>query len=300
MSYLSFSKKERMGIVVLMTLILAIWLLPKFFGRPETITLELKPDADSFVTKRRAAAEDSIIRSIRLFYFDPNLISDAEWEELGINRRTVSTIRNYLSKGGRFRGPEDIRRIYGLKKDQAERLMPYVRIANMDKKIRSYYPQRTLKREQEFDRALSVQNYSRRTYQKTRMIFDINTADSLELESLPGIGTKLASRIIRFRDALGGFHSIEQISDVYGIDDSLFNLISSSLTISSGIYRKIRINHWDADSLDSHPYIQRHEARAIVKYRTQHGHFNAAEELGKINLFSGDQIGRLMPYVDLD
>jgi competence ComEA-like helix-hairpin-helix protein len=129
---------------------------------------------------------------------------------------------------------------------------------------------------------------------------DINSADSIAWESLPGIGVKLAARIVKFREALGGFNSIDQLREVYGIDDSLFTKIGPALQFSSGIFRKVRINYWETDSLDMHPYIQKHEARAIVKYRSQHGLFHDADELGKINLLSQEWIERLKPYITLE
>lgn len=300
MSYLSFSKKERTGIVVLMSLILSIWLLPEFFAKPEAIPSEVKAGADSFVNKVVAGKGVEPGRTFHLFSFDPNTISDADWEELGLTKKTISIIRNYLSKGGRFREPDDIKRIYGLRTEDAERLVPYVRIAGRDKKTHPFYPKRPVKHDTIYSRAYTAQPHAKPSFRKEHVTVDINTADSIEWEALPGIGIKLAARIIKFREALGGFNSVDQVREVYGIDDSLFSRIKVALQLSSGIYRKVRINYWEADSLDMHPYIQKHEAKAIVKYRSQHGLFNEAEDLGKINLLSREWIERLKPYIILE
>ncbi len=300
MSYLVFSRKERTGIIVLVSLILSIWLLPEFFGKPEKITNEEQAAADSFVKSKAEGAALEVSRTFHLFSFDPNTISDADWEELGLNKKTISIIRNYLSKGGRFREPDDIKRIYGLTSGDAERLLPYIRIAGREGKTHIYYPNRSVKKDTLYYRAYTPKYYTQHPIQKTRVMIDINTADSTEWEALPGIGIKLAARIVKFREALGGFHHVEQVREVYGIDDSLFNRIRPALINSLGISRKVRINVWEVDSLDMHPYIQKHEAKAIVKYRSQHGRFNAADELGKINIFSSEWIERLKPYIDLD
>jgi competence protein ComEA len=298
-SYLSFSKKERTGIIVLVVLILTIWLLPEYFREPASVDPKLLTLADSLV-RTEGAKMDQQKKPSRLFYFDPNKISDTQWEELGINRKTVSIIRNYLQKGGQFRESADLEKIYGMRKQDAERLAPFVKIERGGQSRRLNFSRPAIERTQEREAREKFQNYTRRSFQKQKMVIDINGADSIGLEALPGIGVKLASRIIRFREALGGFHRVEQLSDVYGIDDTLFNLIQPSVILGAGIYRKVRINHWDADSLDMHPYIQKHEAKAIVKYRGQHGRFNDADELSKIGFITSDWIDRIRPYLDLD
>jgi DNA uptake protein ComE-like DNA-binding protein len=293
-SYLTFSKKERTGIVVLLGLILVIWLLPEYYRNSRSVDDILVNDADSVSdgSKQELSAK-ATARIRRLFYFDPNTITNEQWEELGLKNRTILTIRNYLSKGGRFKKPEDLGKIYGISPEDAARLIPFVKLERPEH--HSTYTS-TPRKYTAPDQA----TFTRKVYQRKILEVDVNSADSTAFESLPAIGTKLAARIIRFREALGGFYSIEQLREVYGINDTIFNLISTSLTMKTGVFRKLRINEWDADSLDMHPYIQKHEARVIVKYRTQHGRFKDANDLGKIDLFTGDQIGRLMPYIELD
>jgi competence ComEA-like helix-hairpin-helix protein len=276
-------------------------LLPEYFSKPKEISKEILAKADSVVKLNTAnSSEHKPVKTFNAFYFDPNTITDAQWGELGLGSKTISTIRNYLSKGGKFRRPDDISRIYGLKKDEAERLLPYVRIASREREVRTFYPKRFGNAGIGYSQSFNPRAYARRPFQKSRIIIDINKADSIELETLPGIGNKLATRIIRFRDALGGFHTIDQLAEVYGVDDTLFNGLRTSLEIHSGIFRKIRINYWDSDSLDIHPYIQKHEAKAIVKYRNQHGLFTEADDLGKINFITNEWITRLKPYIILD
>jgi competence protein ComEA len=298
-SYLTFSKKERTGIVVLVVLILLIWLLPEYFREPASTDPGLLSLADSLI-KTEGAIIDEQKSSPRLFYFDPNKITDAQWVELGLNRRTVKIIRNYLQKGGQFRVPADLERIYGMSKQDAERLKPFVKIGGVGKRKRLNFSGPAVERSLVKEPSESFQKYTRRPVRRQKLIVDVNEADSIGLEALPGIGAKLASRIIRFREALGGFYSVEQLSDVYGIDDTIFNLILPSLILEAGIYRKVRINRWEADSLDLHPYIQKHEAKAIVKYRGQHGWFNDADELSRISFISTEWINRIRPYLDLE
>lgn len=264
----------------------------------EKVEKDILVKADSMVAAKKVGSQNTEAReSHSVFYFDPNTITDSQWHQLGLGQRTISTIRNFLSKGGRFRDPADLERIYGMQNEDADRLLPYVRIRSNSRK---YISERINPAPVYHSRPVFPNFYPKKNYEKRSITVDLNASDSVEFEALPGIGVKLASRIVRFRESLGGFHSVEQLKDVYGINDTLFNLIKTSIKIEGGVYRKIRINHWGADSLDLHPYILKHEARAIVKYREQHGRFGAAEDLLALGMINAEWILRLRPYFDFE
>ena len=61
---------------------------------------------------------------------------------------------------------------------------------------------------------------------------DLNTASEAQLESLPGIGPTLAERIVAYREGTGGFSSVEEILEVYGIGSKTFEEISPYLTVT--------------------------------------------------------------------
>ena len=143
--YFDFSKKERTGIITLLVLLLIIWMLPRFI--PSSSHFD-QQDFESFKAqiaqlKQQEKAGDTTAgnlsarhnppqppasRAATLFYFDPNTASPEEWARLGIERKAIQTIQHYISKGGRFYKATDIGRIYGIKKTDYDRLLPYVRI----------------------------------------------------------------------------------------------------------------------------------------------------------------------------
>jgi len=313
--YLVFSRKERTGVMALRVLILLVWLLPGFFGKPERLSEELLIHADSAhrVMKQVAREEGGVVKTFRLFPFDPNLASEADWELMGVRPKTIATIRNYLNKGGKFRRPEDLMKIYGLRKDEGERLMPFVRIerqAGVESKqgVYSGYAARLPSRARSGTDQNSYPSaavwksgtYGERYERGSRRAVDINTADSSLWESLPGIGPRLASRIIRFRAACGGFYSIEQVSEIYGISDTLFDDLRPLLTLGNAGVRKININSWNADSLALHPYVRKHEAHAIVNYRKQHGPFHSVADLARISILSDAWIEKIGFYLSFE
>ncbi len=224
-----------------------------------------------------------------LFFFDPNTLNIDGWRRLGLRDKTITTIQNYLSKGGRFRKPEDIKRIYGLFPDQAERLLPYVRIAaSAETPANEYVKAAPLKKEIHSSRPADP------------VTIDINTADTSAFIALPGIGSKLAGRIVNFRERLGGFYTIEQVGETYGLPDSVFQQIKSRLVTGSIEIKKININMADATMLKANPYIKWNVANAIVQYRTQHGQYTSLDDLKKIAIIDDLLLAKLHPYLTIE
>ncbi len=310
--YFSFTRKERTGIITVLLLIGVLVFLPFLFPyfipekkydhsqfEKEIAALKIKqPDSS---TGRYGNADENNYQSYyqpsekryyskepkgELFYFDPNTLSVEGWQKLGIREKTANTIQNYISKGGRFNKPEDIGKIWGLHKDEVERLLPYVRIEK--------------KNEQKYIASAntSITNATDKpVYTKT--LVDINTADTSALIALPGIGSKLANRIIAFRDKLGGFYSIDQVAETYALPNSTFQKIKDRLVISNSAVKQSNINTATIEELKIHPYIRYNIANAIIQYRNQHGNFAAVSDLKNILIITGEQYSKIEHYVTI-
>jgi competence ComEA-like helix-hairpin-helix protein len=141
--------------------------------------------------------------------------------------------------------------------------------------------------------------YAKPVYKtETSVINDINSADVNAFIALPGIGEKLAGRIINFRDKLGGFYAVEQVKETYGLPDSTFQMIRQYLKLNTGV-KKININTASKEDLKSHPYIRWNLANAIVEYRNQHGAFKTLEELKNIVVIDETTYKKTSPYLIL-
>lgn len=293
-----FTRKERIGVITLVVLILAGLLLPRAFeytfSRPDP---EMVEAIRSKLAQRAAmASADSMLARAgdkrntgrftqeplpTYFPFDPNTISAATWSKLGVRDRTIQTIQKYLAGGGRFRRAEDLYKIYGWKKEEVAKLIPYVSI-----------PQ------PEYAAAERQQAVFKK--EKAPVMLDINEADSAAFESLPGIGAKLARRIVQFREKLGGFYAVEQIGETYGLPDSIFQNIKPRLQCETITIRKIDINIADEKMLSQHPYIGRNLARLIVRYREQHGKYAKVEELQRIAIVTTELYNKISGYLSVE
>ena len=234
--------------------------------------------------KFSANKEPSTNLNATLFYFDPNTVDQTGWAKLGVSSKNIKTILNYTGKGGRFRQPEDLYKIWGMQEDMVRRLLPYVHIASAEKPVSKPLPYE--------------HNYV--AEKRTITAVDINTADSAAWDALPGIGGRLSMRIISFREKLGGFYRIEQVAETFALPDSTFQLIRDRLLLNSKTLRKININTAPLEELKAHPYIRYALANAIVQYRKQHGNFTAVAGIKNIVLVTEDLFNKLAPYLVVD
>lgn len=111
---------------------------------------------------------------------------------------------------------------------------------------------------------------------------NINSSDTTELKSLPGIGPFFAKNIVAYRKKLGGFVDKKQLLEVYRLDSSIFEIISPYIDIDSVSIRKIRINHDDFKTILRHPYIEYEDVKKIVNYRETKGMITNWEQYKKV------------------
>lgn len=287
-SFFSFSKKELNGIFLLFALIILVLVIPWFYKK-----LSKKPEYDfsKFQKEVEIFRNASIIESkkdvknnpinINYFYFDPNRIEDNQWSQLGLSDKQIKVVRNYVNKGGKFFKKEDLKRIYSISESQYKSLEPYIRIPENDSKFK--YSDK-----KQFYKA----NYSNSQVP----IIELNSADSLVLLKIRGIGPAFASRIIRFRNRLGGFYKVEQLREVYGIDSIKFSQIKAQIRVDSNLIQKINVNLADFDQFKKQPYLSYKQINALIQYRNQHGNYKTIDDLKKIVVLNEEIIRKIEPY----
>ncbi len=301
-SELELTRKDRIGVVALAFLVILSIFLPslvhKAFPKPDPPSdtswiaaireLETEDPGNSenpYPTKTgqnqgyRERSPGNVV--IRPFLFDPNSISAEDWRKLGLPEKTIRTILNYRNKGGKFRVKEDLKKIYGIRPEHYEILEAYIRIS-------TEYPK---KEEKPFSAEKAFRRYE---------VVNINMADTSAFIALPGIGSKLAQRIISFREKLGGFYSLEQVREVYGLADSVYQKIKQYLELGSTDLRRININDATEAELKDHPYIRFVLAKPIIAYRDSHGKFRTVEEIRNILAVTEEAFIKMKPYLSVE
>ena len=287
--YFNFSTRERRGALLLaVILILQISVLyylhsihnPLPPADPKIITSlieEIKKSAtDTIISDRKQV---SIEKKIIYFNFDPNNMSDSSWRQLGLSEKQFSSIKNYLNHGGRFRIKSDLKKMYCISNIKYDELQPFILLPDsIPKKV-----------------------YADKKNIREPLLVNIDLADSVTLIRLKGIGPVLASRIIKYREILGGFNSLNQLKEVWGITDSLFQTLIPFVSIQKSVpFRFIHLNTDSFSILTTHPYIRGKIAGLICNYRKQHKSFVSLEELKQLPLITEENFLKLVPYLTLD
>jgi competence protein ComEA len=199
----------------------------------------------------------------------------------------VKSILNYREKGGRFKKQADLGKIYTLSQRDFERIAPY---ALFEAGSGAPLP---------VAMAAGVSG-AKRPAEHTALV-DINRASMEAWATLPGIGEARARQLVNFREKLGGFLRVEQVGEMYGLPDSVFQRIRPRLAFSTPSLRKVNLNTATVADLDAHPYISKKQAQLIVAYREQHGDFAAPEGVAKILAFTDKVwLEKVMPYLGVE
>jgi competence protein ComEA len=276
-AFFGFSRMETNGFLILMPLVLVVLFSERVYNHVvDTVPLTGLDRTDSLLAwleQQKEAARKSA-DTIVFHSFDPNAAPLEELIALGLPARTAERLIRYREKGGRFRRKEDVAGIYGMDSAWFGKAAAWM-----------IFPKK---------------EYTKQTYaakQKVMPREDINTADTLRLQDVYGIGPILARRIVNFRERLGGFVSMHQLTEVFGLDSLVIIRVMRQFEVRPGYEpRKINLREATVEELSRHPYMSRRQAQAIVAYRSQHS-LESLEQLKALPLLDDRWFSKMQPYV---
>jgi competence protein ComEA len=297
----SGERRGALAFVGILVLLFSWVAYAQWFKGPHSVDLT----KERMEMERWLAARDSVEAELakprELFSFDPNVLERAQWLALGFTDRQVDGIERYLSKGGRFRVKGDLGKMYSLRPGQYEQLEPYIELPDsLPKRASKWEKRKDFGDEREpFPRSTEPYERSeRRTFNKV----EVNTADSVSLVALPGIGPSFAKGILAYRERLGGFVSLDQLAEVYVLKDKpdALERVSELLVVDTLMVRKIPINTCTVEELAEHPYARWKLAKPLLAYRQQHGPFKQVEDIRGCVLIDEEAFRKLAPYLSVE
>jgi DNA uptake protein ComE-like DNA-binding protein len=298
-NYFNFNKGERIGILVVISIIIAV------IAYPYMVKVTFKDNKDDFIRfasdidqfeKSLKNATDSVNEARRLdfqqmdrsvvenkitpFIFNPNLLPSEQWSRLGLKDWQIKIIKNYEAKGGKFYKKEDFKKMFCISPSEYEILEPYISIPEQ----KNEYAERNTE--------VKVA--------KPRIMVELNTADSLALLTLYGIGPSFAKRIIKYRNLLGGFYSKDQLLEIYGFDQERLDKIYAYCDVDPVGIKNININTIKTDDLKKHPYLDYYTAKAIVDQRIILRKYTSLQQIKELPLIHEDLFNKIKNYLILE
>lgn len=302
MKFIEYTRSERNAIVVLLLILLLLLVLKQpivlrlFSNRTNT-----KEDSTrylSLINEIQQAEDDNeysytgntyekkYVNNDKYNYQDKNFIIDInkanaeEFEKLyGIGKVYSERIVKYRNKIGGFESIEQLKEVYGIHDTVYQKFKHQLVLSNPNKQINN------------------------QNQQKKEIKIELNNASQEDLVQLNGIGNVFAKRIVDFRDKLGGFYSIEQVKDVYGIHDTVFQKIKNNIYLQKAApILKLNINNATLEELTANPYFFTTLAKQIVGYRTKVKPFATIEDLKKLYYIrdNPEYYEKILPYVRLE
>ncbi len=220
-------------------------------------------------------------KEFKYSFFNPNSDSEEKLTKAGIYNNIAKRIVNFRNSGGKFYQKEDLLKIYGIKEDYYSKIEPYI-IINITNPV--YKP---------------FEKNQNQNFKTVKIKPKINEMDSTSLVNLYMIGEKLASRIAKFKEKLGGFYSLEQVKEVYGINDETYIKLLEQINSETGKFEKIQINIISKENLAKHPYFGKKMAEIVINFRNQHGNFETSDDLLKTKVINQEKLSKILPYLEL-
>lgn len=282
-NYFGFNKQQRIGLYVLLCIMLLLFIIRvniNYFIKPSDITISNLPEIETKLTENYNSNQknksSTAYKNQILFAFNPNTVTYEQLLKLGFKEKTAKTFIKYRASGFVFKKKEDLKKIYGITDFLYNKLEEYILI---EEKL--------------------INNNNTITSKKTLNVqtIDLNTADSVKLIELKGIGPSFAKRIIKYRTLLGGFINKKQLLEVYGFTQEMYNLIERNVEIKTSEIIKININKDDFKVINQHPYITYEHTKEIMNLRRKTA---ITSENIKTILNDEDVFLKLLPYLDFE
>lgn len=274
---LILSKIDRNALLVLLILfsLFAIYLSFKNSGSHPNNTELITSALYSKDTAPNNRNDTSIIVDEKSSYtqlknFDPNKIELNDWINLGFSEKQSMSIISYKNSINGFKSKSDLKKVYVISEEKYLELEPFIQIS------------------------LNDVNTEEEVTPTSKALVELNNATSQDLLPIYGIGEKLAERIIKYRNKLGGFHSSSQLNEVYGLSEETLVELKSRTTINPNAITKININKASKDELMKNIYLNFEAVSLILKKRDQ-------QKLKDINflkdLIDPKKLEHLAPYI---
>lgn len=298
--YFLLTAEQWLGVVLLAALVIGTLIAVKHFQPEKKVEVSWTNDSTQAAFANHQAKEDSIRKSqwkkkypreaieIRMQDFDPNTVDSSTLVHLGLKPWQAKNMMKYRAAGGKYRKAEDLKKLYGMTDSMYYALAPYIRIAREEKD--------SLKVDSVYTHTDSLPKWP----EKKDTVLNLRTADTTELKMIRGIGSYRAKQIVRYREQLGGFVSVEQLLEVKGMEDLASDSILQHFVLDSVTVQQMNVNQAGVQRLAQHPYLRFEQAKALYELRRKKIRLHSIQDLEVIECIDAKTLEKIAPYLNFD
>jgi DNA uptake protein ComE-like DNA-binding protein len=285
-SFFKFSRAQRSGIFMLLTMIIVLQLV-YFFSDYSPVSKDSleKEKWLSLQSQMDSLKQQKLDYVPKIYPFNPNFITDYKGYKLGMSVSEIDRLLAFRKLNKYVNSPQEFQAVTKISDSLLNAISPYFKFPDWVKNKNQF---------QEY------KNYSQSAFAKNEKVIaiDINKATQEDLMKIYGIGEAISLRILKFKESLGGYVSMEQMNEVWGLSPEVIeNLNSHFKVMAVPNVKKIDINNASIKELSQFPYFNYQLAKQIVTFRSMNGDFKNSEDLTKIKGLSIDKAKIIALYL---
>ncbi len=286
--FLNFNKSQQIGIVGLFGLIIIAQFIILFVNFSAVSFIENDKEKakwlsfQSEIDSLKSEKENYIPKT---YPFNPNFITDYKGYKLGMSIGEIDRLHAFRETNKYVNSAKEFQNVTKVSDSLLKVIEPFFKFPDWVNK----------KNENNFKK------YENTTFPKKEAIVvkDLNLATQEDLMKIYGIGDGYSIRILKEKEKYGGFVSMEQLNDVWGLPPETIENLNKAFRISTiPVVKKIRINEASIKELMQFPLFRYALAREIVLYRSSNGDFQNSADLTKIKDFPVDKIKIIALYLE--
>ncbi|MDQ6472405.1 helix-hairpin-helix domain-containing protein [Flavobacterium sp. LHD-80] len=287
-SYFQFTQQQRTGIIGLFIIIIALEVL--YFTVDFNLAEQSFPEKEQWMayqSKIDSLKEIKNERKVMQYSFNPNFISDYKGYKLGMSVLEIDRLIAFRKENKYVNSAEEFQEVTKISDSLLKVISPLFKFPDWTRNKSNF--------------KVEKKEYVQKTdFKKEKIIMlDLNQASQEDLIKIYGIGEALSLRILKQKEILGGFVSMEQMNDIWGLSPEVINELNShfKIVIPKDL-KKIAINDASLKELSQFPYFKYALAKQIITYRSMNGNFNNIEDLTKIKDFPVEKAKIISLYLE--
>ncbi|MCA1918491.1 MAG: helix-hairpin-helix domain-containing protein, partial [Flavobacterium piscis] len=228
----------------------------------------------------------------KVYSFNPNFITDYKGYKLGMSVEEIDRLLAFRKENKYVSSAKEFQDVTKVSDSLLSSMAPLFKFPDWVQKKTDF---KTEKKE-----FVQKENFKKENFKKEKTILlDINQATQEDLVKIYGIGEALSARILKQKEILGCFVSMEQMNDVWGLSPEVISELNShfKVVIPSSL-KKIAINDASLKELSQFSYFKYTLAKQIVTYRSMNGNINNIEDLSKIKGFPVEKAKIISLYLE--
>ena len=279
------TKQQQKGILLLLFLIVSLQIIRIYLKSLPSSSFVISEKESAWLNMQTKLDSLKIAKAnnkFTIYPFNPNFISDYKGYQLGMTNQEIDRLLAFRKQNKYVNSAAEFQQVTQVNDELLAKIAPHFKFPDWVKNKQSNFS--------------DTQKYTQKKNVPT--VLDINLATAEDFKAVYGIGEVFSGRILNFRNRLGGFVSMKQLNDIWGLPPEVVERLEQKFKLNTtSSIKKIDINNASIQELKDFPYFNYKIAKEIVTYRSMNGDFKDEFDLTKIKGLSTQNTSIIALYL---